>query len=491
MLIPIDLPPGMYRNGTDLQSSGRWRSGSLVRWRDGVMRPVGGWRVRKDTELDVPMRGAIAWQDNGGDRWLAFGSYDGLYVLSASGTQTDITPSGLTSGNEIAATNTGYGGSFYGTSFYGTSRPDNGNFSEATTWSLSTWGEYLIACNADDGVIYEWQLNTSNDAAAVSNAPTDCLGAFVTEERFLFALGAGGNPRKVQWSDREDNTTWTPAATNEAGSFELRTVGQIQGAVSTRGQTLIVTDTEAHVANYIGPPFVYGFEVVGAACGAISRKSIVAHEGGAMWMGVDGFFAYRGGDATRIPCDVADYVFRDFNRNQKSLVHGIENAKNGEIWWFYPSGASTSCDRYVAFNYEGGHWSTGDLARSTGVDSGVFPAPIWFDSDGVVYDHEVGLNYDGASVYAESGPYSLNAGDRVISVNQLIPDEETQGEVQAEIKTRFYPNGDETTFGPYTMANPTDVRLTGRQIRIKIESTGPEDWRWGIPRLRATPRGKR
>ena len=45
----------------------------------------------------------------------------------------------------------------------------------------------------------------------------------VTEERFVFAFGAGGDPRKIAWSDREDNDTWTPAATNEAGDIQIQT----------------------------------------------------------------------------------------------------------------------------------------------------------------------------------------------------------------------------------------------------------------------------
>ena len=82
----------------------------------------------------------------------------------------------------------------------------------------------------------------------------------VTQERFLFALGAGGNPRKVQWSDREDNNTWTAAATNEAGDLELNTSGQIMAGVNVQGQALILTTRDAHAANYQGPPYVYGIE---------------------------------------------------------------------------------------------------------------------------------------------------------------------------------------------------------------------------------------
>ena len=44
-LIPLQLPPGVYRNGTDFESSNRWRDANLVRWRDGSLRPVGGWNT--------------------------------------------------------------------------------------------------------------------------------------------------------------------------------------------------------------------------------------------------------------------------------------------------------------------------------------------------------------------------------------------------------------------------------------------------------------
>jgi hypothetical protein len=40
------------------------------------------------------------------------------------------------------------------------------------------------------------------------------------------------------------------------------------------------------------------------------------------------------------------------------------------------------------------------------------------------------------------------------------------------------------------MANPTDVRFTGRQIRMRINGTAA-DWRVGIPRLDMKPGGLR
>ena len=490
-LLPLDIPPGVYANGTDLEGSGRWLSASLVRWRDGSLRPVGGWRDRVPAAFSAAPRGMNAWQDNTDARWVAAGTYNKLYVVNASNTVTDITPATLTSGLLDAAVNTGYGGGFYGSTFFGAERPDSGNYSEATTWSLDNFGEYLIACSSTDGKLLEWQLNTSSDAAVIANAPINNKSVMVTEERFVFALGADGNPRKIQWCDRENNTEWTPSATNEAGDIELQTSGQVMAGIRTRGQTLILTDADAHSATYIGPPFVYGFERVGTSCGMVARKAAVNTDAGVFWMGQNGFFNYNGTTVQEIPCEVYDHVFSDINRAQISKCWALAQGQFGEVWWFYPSGSSNEIDRYVVYDFKANHWLIGDLSRTAGVDRSVFKYPFMSDASGNLLEHEVGLNYDGAAIFAESGPISIGSGDQVMAVREVIPDEKTLGDVTATFKTRFHPTDTERTYGPYNMSNPTSVRFTGRQVRMRIEGERLSSWRVGIMRLDAEARGRR
>ena len=490
-LIPLDIPAGFYRNGTDLDASGRWRDGSLVRWRDGSLRPVGGWRDRVASFSANPIRGSHAWEANDGTAWFAAGSHSELKAMTGANIITDITPSDLVSGRTDAEVETGYGYGFYGTGFYGQPRPDYGNFSEATSWSLDNWGEYLIACHVEDGRLLEWQLNTSNDAAPIANAPTDNLGLIVTEERFLFALGAGGNPRKVQWCDREDNTLWTPSATNEAGDLELQTAGQIMTAVRTVGQTLILTDIDAHVARYQGPPYVYGFERVGTSAGIISRMAAADVDVGTFWMGQRGFYTFNGNSVAELPCDVHDYVFDDMNRSQQSKVWAFNNGQFNEVWWFYPSSGSLECDRYVAYDYKEGHWLIGEMSRTSGVQRGVFKQPFLMSPSGALLEHEVGFNADGASIFAETGPISLGAGDNVMFVTKLIPDELNQGDVDFLFKTRFHPNDVERTYGPFDPTNPTSVRFTGRQMRMRVTGANLTNWRVGTNRVEVVPGGRR
>jgi hypothetical protein len=156
--IKLELPQGVYNHGTDYEAAGRWNKSNLIRWQDKSLRPVGGWTLRLAEISSAPPRGAHGWVDNSYDVRYAIGSYDALYVVSASGTVTDITPIGFSSGRVDAEVNTGYGGNFYGAASYGVERPSNGVFQEATTWSLDNWGEYLVACSPNDGKLYEWTL---------------------------------------------------------------------------------------------------------------------------------------------------------------------------------------------------------------------------------------------------------------------------------------------------------------------------------------------
>jgi hypothetical protein len=454
------------------------------------MRPLGGWRKRASGQLTGKARGLIAWRSNANARWIGIGTHSKLYAMNEAGTITDITPSGFTPGSADAVVNFGYGGGPYGLFAYGTPRADTGTVTPATTWTLDNWGEYLLACSNADGKIYEWDLDTSNDAVALTNAPEDNKAVLVTAERFVFALGADGNARKVAWSDQEDNTVWTPSITNQAGDIELETVGSIVTAKRLRGVNLIFTDVDVHSAQYQGPPFVYGFERIATGCGVISAQAVAAVESVAYWWSPSGFFTYDG-FVRPLKCDVLDYVVGNLSQTQRSKVYAVANNQFGEIWWFYPSASNTEVDSYIAYNYRENHWTIGTLARTCGTDRGVFTYPLMVSVDGYVYEHEVGVAYDGAVPFARTGPIEFGEGERLMVAKQLIADEKTQGQVGVQFITKFAPNGSETT-KTYTIDSIyTPVRFTGRQVEMKVTGDSMTDWRVGVMRLDAVSGGQR
>lgn len=486
----VDLPPGVVRNGTRYQIRGRWYDANLIRWVGGQMRPVGGWQRITTDALTGKARDMLSWADNALDRWIAIGTSSKLYVTHGDSTVYDITPAAFTTGTDDATESFGYGGGLYGAGTYGTPR-SGGTYLPLAIWTLDTWGQNLVGCARSDGRLFEWSLATGTPAAVITNAPTGCVGLIVSDERHLIAFGAGGNKRKVQWSGKETNTVWTPASTNEAGSFELQTQGAIRAGVRVRGQILIVTAIDAHAMRYIGQPFIYSRERVGVECGLISPGALISVESEAFWMTDGAFWQFDGSTASVLPCDVYEHVFGSMNRIQIEKVVSGHNAKFGEVWWHYPSNGSNEPDRYVFYNYRDRYWSIGSMARTSWDAGSALGYPHAMGTDNHLYRHEDEWTDNGAArfstIYAESGVLELGDGEHIMHVGQLLPDEETLGEITLTFTTKFAPNNPtEYTFGPYAVRADgyMDARASGRQITARIKPVA--DGSWSVGKIRGT-----
>lgn len=481
-LVSLAMPPGIYKNGTERQSAGRYFDGNLVRFYEGTIRPWGGWRLKSTSALTGVGRAMHAWKDNGGVSYAAIGTESNLYVMNRAGVVTDITPVGLEAGYPIATVGGGYGSGNYGVDTYGTPRADTTLTLDATMWTVDNRGANLVGTCWTDGKLYEWAPGDLN-AAQIANSPGSCRAVVMTPERFVMALGANGDPRSIAWCDQEDETDWTPTDTNQAGSFPLQTGGRLMQARAARDYTMILTDLDAWTANYLGFPLVYGFTKVGSGCGAISQGCLASLDTQAVWMGQSGFFACNGSFVQPLPCDVQDFVFGNINRQQQSLVTCRINSDFGEVIWHYPSTNALEVDSYVVWNYRENHWSVGTLQRLSGVDRGIFQYPLDIDASGNIYEHEVGIAYSGLVPFLRGGPLEIANGDNVGIALQIIPDENTTGAVNIRFRTRFYPQGDETLTPFYTASAMNDVRFTGRQIEVEYQMNGLQDFRIGNVRL--------
>lgn len=479
-LVRLEFPPGIVRPGTTYDARGRYYDSNLIRWHQGVLQPVGGWAALTgagSVAVGAVVRGMLAWKLNNGTVYVALGTPSALKVYSA-GTLSAITPASFTAGAADAS------GSYYARV-------------EAGSWQMDSFGEDLVACQYADGRILYWDASagTATPAAALTNAPTSCKGVVVTPERMIVALAASGDGRYLKWCDQEDATDWTSTITNQAGDFTLATSGQIMAGRSGANETLIWTDVDLWGMRYIGGTLVYSFPQLGRNCGAIGRRSMAMVGGRAFWMGQRQFFAYDG-SVRPVPCEVADYVFNRLNRAQASKIAAVANSDFNEVTWYYPSTAGTENDSYVTYNYAENVWCIGTLARTEGIDRGFLQHPLLAGTNGCVYEHETGTAYadEGGSPtytpYVESGPIEIGQGDHVMHVQEYLPDEESLGEVQTTIYSRMYPTASETTHGPYTNSNPTDIRIMARQIRVRHTQV-TADWRVGTPRIGVVPGGKR
>ena len=341
---------------------------------------------------------------------------------------------------------------------------------------------------------------SSGGTSTNPTVPTSNRGVIVTPERFAVCFGCAGESRRVGWSGQEDYTEWNfSSATTTAGFVDLDTQSKIVMAAPVREGTLIFTEEEVWLMKYVGLPYIYGFERIGFGCGLISPKSFASFSGRCIWMSSNGFWIFDGGYVKPLPSDVSNYVLQDMDPEAGLLyTHGSENGTFNEVWFWYPSTGNSTPDQYVCYNYMEGWWGLGAMTRTAASPSGIYPYPIASDEDNYLYYHENGWTAAGVPLvgyrYAETGSLNLANGETLMTVKQAITD---SGYGYASTELTFYasttPEAAETTAGPYTPRSSgyTDVRVTGREIRYRVEATEDAPWSVGDIRLDLTPRGKR
>jgi hypothetical protein len=171
------------------------------------------------------------------------------------------------------------------------------------------------------------------------------------------------DPLIVRWSDQENPTEWVPEVTNQSGEQRLSNGSFIMTGVSTRQEIVLFTDTAVYSMQYLGPPFVWGFNLLDQDISIASPNSVISVNNSVYWMGTDKFFVYDGRVQT-LPCSVRQYVFGTLDRSQISQVMCGHNEPFSEIWWYYPGTGSYINNLYVSYNYLEGVWTYGSLERS-------------------------------------------------------------------------------------------------------------------------------
>ena len=431
-------------------------------------------------------------------------------------------------GSPINYTDFGWGTGTWGLSTWGTPRPPSaGLLLFARVWQFDTFGQILIAQLAD-GAIYEWNPSSGLTvrATAISGAPTKSTYALVsTPDRHLVCFGtettigtpATQDPMFVRFSNQEDRNQFVESATNTAGGQRLTDGSRIITAARSRGQILIWTDTSLHGQQYVGPPYTFGFQQLGANCGCIGAHAAVDVNGVAYWMSLDAFYVFDG-TVKKLPCTVQDFVFKDLNFAQGFSINAGVNTQFNEVTWWYASADSTYIDRFVTYNYLENVWSVGSMARTSWVDLGTFSKPVAADYDpdstaatlttiygltagrSQIYNQEVGYNANGSPIesYITSGYFDLGDGDNMMFMSRFIPDFKNQlGNLTVRLRLRAYPQSSAvpSSLDPYTVTPTTqkiDTRARGRQISLTIESTAADtNWRYGTMRVDLQPDGLR
>ena len=460
------------------------------------------------------------------NKYVIQASVNATSTVSATGTATATYQ--INTGSDVSYADFGWGTGTWGLLTWGTARPPSASIALfSSVWQFDTFGENLIMQLVDGG-IYEWLPSTGIGvrATAISGAPTKSKYALVsTPDRHLICFGtestigtpSSQDPMFVRFSNQEDINTFVATATNTAGGQRLTDGNFIVSALRSRGQILIWTDTALHGMQYLGPPYTFGFQQLGANCGLIGPHASADVNGVAYWMAKDAFFVFDG-TVKKLPCTVQDYVFKDLNFTQAQKVHVGINTQFNEVTWWYCTADNDYIDRFVTYNYLEQVWSVGTMPRTAWADLGTYSNPLatTFDPDSTaatistingltagrsrIFNQENGANGDGQPIlaYVKSGYFDIGDGDQVLFMKRFIPDFKNQeGNLTVRLLLRLYPQAPATpsSLDPYIIEPSTqkvDTRARGRQVALQIESSDIDTrWRFGTMRVDIQPDGLR
>lgn len=430
-------------------------------------------------------------------------------------------------------------------------------------WSQSNFGEDLIF-NPRGGAMYYWANSASANtfdrgqllgpsSSVITKSGTITVDAYCPTvanfilvsdaSRFVIAFGVNDSvagstvqdPLLIYWSNQESFATWYPAITNQAGSYRLSHGSQIVTAIQTRQEILVLTDAAIYSMQYLGPPYVWGFQIMGDNISIAGPNAIATANNITYWMGTDKFYMYSGRVQTLVST-LREYVYSDINLTQSYQFMAGTNEGYNEVWWQYCSANSTVIDRYVIYNHVDDVWYYGDWNNYLGSPQG---RTAWLDSALRAYPMAATYGVAGGStntllVYHESGvdDGTVNPANPIVStvtssdfdigdghnfgfVWRLIPDLSFDGSSvnlpsalftvlpranpganygasnnPSVISTQNYQN--QKTYAIQQFTQQVYVRIRGRQMAFQVSSsTIGVQWQLGIPRIDIRPDGRR
>lgn len=443
---------------------------------------------------------------------------------SQGGTVVVFTPTG---------TARGWGSAFNGASTIG---------AQIRLWSQSNFGESLLFNPRGNGLYY-WApgvgatpaFGTRGVLVSGTDVPAYINQVMVSDSsRIVIAFGCNDygaygttpiEPMLIRWSAQESYTDWTfqGDGSTQAGFYRLSHGSSIIGALQTRQEILVWTDSAIYAMQYLGPPYIWGFTLLADNISIASPNAMATASGVTYWMGTDKFYVYSGRVET-LPCALRSYVFNDINRSQQFQFFAGSNEGFSEIWWFYCSADSQVINRYVIFNYLDRVWYYGTLGRTAWLDSALRSYPQAATMNNLIVFHEASVN-DGSTnpptainAFIQSSDFDIDDGHNYGFVWRMLPDITFDGstspapsfpQVTFTLRPRQNPGApynsapsplvnttqSYATRNTYTVQEFTEIiysRVRGRQLAFRVESnTLGTQWQLGVPRMDVRPDGRR
>jgi hypothetical protein len=387
---------------------------------------------------------------------------------------------------------------------------------EEELWSFTRFNDHLIATNFSD---YPQKVSVFS-GGGFSNLTTELKARYVTTiNSFVvfgntFDLTDGNVPHRVRWSALNDDTDYVVDPSTQSDFQDLdASKGWVRQVVG--GEVGIIFQEQAiSRMSYVGSPTIWRFDEVESGKGTKSPGSVVKVGNIIFYLGLDGFYAFDGGQSIPIGANKVDKTFfSEVDTNYIGRVSGTADLDNQVVYWAYAASGNTNglSNKILAYNYspsaktrwtqiEPGNLETLYTSLSEGftletldsISSNLDTLPFSLDSrvwtgenfilSGFNADHKQ-VNFTGSALTARLEPGEIQPYPSSRSLINLVrPIVEGTGTMTIQMGTRNL-QSESVTYGSAVSANSTGncpVRSNARYQTIRLNISGGFEHAQGI-----------
>lgn len=415
-----------------------------------------------------------------------------------------------------------------GSNFYDVSIASQLTIADPHEWSSTLLNGIPVFSNGKNLPHY-WTGDSADDAIVLPGWPANTSCKFIVAFRYhLFALNIDGPSgtfeNLIMWSNATEPgaipDTWTPAASNEAGSTILAdTEGRCIAGAALGAQLMIYKPTSMHILEYAGqqPDNIFTVRPAVRSTGLLSPHALSIVKTQHAVVGNDDVVLTDGVNVRSIADNrIKQYLVNSIDETNAQNVFTVYDKNQKELWVCTPEPGNQFATVAHIWDQVRDSWVTRDLINvrygTTGYVTDQAPSDIWND-DSQPWDADF-APWNGGNTSAkervvlaqDSMMYVEDTNDNV-TVNAVIQrlDLTFDDPDQIKVTTRVYIEGaglglstlffrlgsrNDTnapiTWGAYStrQAGGKEYEISGRFISIEISNnTDAEPWtvtRYGI-----------
>lgn len=293
-------------------------------------------------------------------------------------------------------------------------------------WWMDAFGDKWVGGVGQGGKCYQWDGDIAEAPIAITNAPLADYG-WVEDAKLVTLLG-----NRVKNSNTGDFTDWTVTAASSAYEDDKEDATKLISRIYVNGENLIFAEEgQIFRLRWVGGTVKWLWEKVSDTIGIISPMGAITVGGIAYIFAREGLYYYNGGIISPLPDNtLIRSMFDNINLDQRYKCFVWFNQKYNELWFHYPDG--TENDKCTIFSITEGHYTPRTIDRTAADSEGqVSLFPTLADSNGIIYQHEVGYNNSGAAMqsYFRVAYRAIEHGKLLSFIEGMEPDLIQEGDV--------------------------------------------------------------